>query len=268
MYMFDTIKVDLDGGLATVTLNRPERLNAINDAMAQEFVAAFSSLGRDDDVRVVVLTGSGRGFCSGADISERARDNGETNRHRGFDGRRHLADTLQRMPLAIRALEKPVIAAVNGIAAGGGFDLACACDIRCAASSARFSEIFSRRGLFPGTGGCYLLPRIVGTAKAAEMIWLGGEIDSQEALHCGLVSYIYSDEQFLHSVQAYASRFADGPPLAIALAKASIYASENIEFTTALNYAATAEAITMTSLDRAEGALAFRERRPPRFSGK
>jgi 2-(1,2-epoxy-1,2-dihydrophenyl)acetyl-CoA isomerase len=265
---FTTINVEVEDGLATLTLNRPEKLNALNDQMAEEFVAAFRGFQGDPAIRAVVLTGAGRGFCSGADISGGSAVAENHEGHRASDGRRHLLDALQRMPLAIRSLEKPVIAAVNGIAAGGGLDLACACDIRCASSAARFTEIFAKRGLFPGTGGCYLLPRIVGTAKAAEMIWTGAEMNADEALKCGLVSYVMPEEDFLKSVKHYCRRFVEGPPIAMGLAKATIYVSENLDFATSLNYAATAESITLTSRDREEGALAFRERRAPKFVGR
>ncbi|OAI41986.1 hypothetical protein AYO38_03400 [bacterium SCGC AG-212-C10] len=263
---YSSLLLDVADGVATITMNRPERLNALNDALSLELVDAFTSLGHNGAVRVVVLTGAGRGFCSGADLGGGDAAPGGTTT--AFAGRAHLKDVLQRIPLAIRALEKPVIAAVNGVAAGGGLDIAAACDIRVASDAARFTEIFARRGLFPGTGGCYLLPRIVGTARAAEMIFLGGEIDAQEALRIGLVSYVYPHAEFLSAAHAYALRFARTAPIATALAKASIYRSEHMEFPAALDYFATAESITLTSEDRLEGARAFRERREPLFTGR
>lgn len=260
------VRVEVDDGIATVTMNRPEKLNAINDDLARTLGAVFTDLQHRDDARVVVLTGAGRGFCAGADLSAPASPAGHGTT--AFGGRSHLRDVLQPIPLAIRAIEKPVIAAVNGVAAGGGLDIAAACDIRVAKASSRFTEIFARRGLFPGTGGCYLLPRIVGTAKAAEMIFLGQELDAAEAYRIGLVSYVWEDEVFEAEVRRYASQFARMAPIAMALAKASIYRAEHMEFPAALDYFATAESITLTSEDRAEGARSFRERREPHFQGR
>jgi enoyl-CoA hydratase/carnithine racemase len=172
------------------------------------------------------------------------------------------------MIMAIRQVEKPVIAAVNGVAAGGGFDIACACDIRIASDRARFSEVFARIGLFPGTGGTYFLPRIVGPEKALELIWTGDMIDADEAQRIGLVSRVVSHYDLLAEAGALARRLADGPPMALALAKAAVYRGLDSDFTAALDYASTAEAMTLSSEDHAEGIAAFREKRPPEFRGR
>ena len=172
------------------------------------------------------------------------------------------------MILAIRACEKPVLAAVNGAAVGGGCDIALACDLRFASVNARFGEVFARIGLFPGTGGTYLLPRTVGIAKALEMIWTGDVIDAQEAERIGLVQQVVPHDQLLATVRAFADRLAEGPPLALALAKSAVYRGLDLDLAAAFDYAATAEAITLTSEDHAEGVRAFRERRKPKFIGR
>ncbi len=266
MSAYETIIVEHLNGVATLTLNRPERLNALNRRLIDEFLDALHSFAEDPDVRAIIITGAGRGFSSGADL----RNDGERRQdgHAGFSGRAHLRSGLQQLALTIRETEKPVIAAVNGIAAGGGLDIACSADIRVAAESAAFTEIFARRGLFPGTGGCYFLPRIVGMAKAAELIWLAKDIDAQEALRIGLVSYVFPNTVFRDEVQRFAEQFAAGPPIAIALAKASMHAAEHMDLRSAMNFFATAESITLTSEDRREGLQAFLEKRPAHFVGR
>ncbi len=271
-YSYKTLIVDIRDSVAWMTMNRPERLNALNGELATELLDVLERFTEDKSVLTVVLTGAGRAFCSGADIGGGGTigtvDDGDEQPNRAFAGRHHLKNGLQRIPVAMRALEKPIIAAVNGIAAGGGFDLACAADIRVCAEGAQFTEIFTKRGLFPGTGGCYLLPRLVGTAKAAELIWLASRIDSGEAERIGLVSYVCPDETFDERVHDFAKRFAAGPPIAISLAKASIYRAEHMELPAAMDFFATAESITLTSEDRTEGMKAFAEKREPQFHGR
>jgi 2-(1,2-epoxy-1,2-dihydrophenyl)acetyl-CoA isomerase len=172
------------------------------------------------------------------------------------------------MIMAIRQVEKPVIAAVNGVAAGGGFDIACASDIRIASDQARFSEVFAKIGLFPGTGGTYFLPRIVGPEKALELIWTGDMIDAAEAKRIGLVSRVVAHDDLMAEARSFALRLAAGPPLALALAKAAVYRGLDSDFHAALDYASTAEAITLSSQDHIEGINAFREKRPPVFEGR
>jgi 2-(1,2-epoxy-1,2-dihydrophenyl)acetyl-CoA isomerase len=181
--------------------------------------------------------------------------------------RRRYVQQAQQLTLAIREIEKPVIAAVNGVAAGGGCDIALACDIRIASERARFGEVFARIGLFPGTGGTYFLPRLVGIAKALELIWTGEVIDAQQALQIGLVSRVVAADDLIPDARALAQRLAEGPPLAISLAKTAVYKGLDLDVRAALEYAATAESITLTSKDHQEGILAFREKRSPHFRG-
>jgi len=170
--------------------------------------------------------------------------------------------------MAIRQLEKPVIAAVNGAAAGGGCDIALACDIRMASDKTRFGEVFARIGLFPGTGGTYFLPRLVGIAKALELIWTGDTIDAYEAERLGLVSKVVAADQLMATTLALAERLSQGPPLAISLAKTAVYRGLDLDIHAAFEYAVTAESITLTSDDHREGVTAFREKRTPQFQGR
>lgn len=251
-------------GFATIAFNRPERLNALGGAMAEETQQALADAASDREVRVVIITGEGRAFCAGADVRNLTERAGEAS---AFDRRQEIASA-QSTVRAIRAVEKPIIAAVNGPAAGGGCDFALACDIRIAADTARFGEVFARIGLFPGTGGCYLLPRVVGVAKALELIWSGETIDAEEALRIGLVAAVVPAGRLMDETRRFAQKFVDGPPLAIALAKAALYRGLDMSMDNALSYAATAESITLTSEDHKEGTRAFLEKRRPVFRGK
>jgi 2-(1,2-epoxy-1,2-dihydrophenyl)acetyl-CoA isomerase len=262
---YETIRFTIEDGVAQLALNRPERLNALNLQMSDECLDAIGRVKRDPALRVLVITGEGRAFCAGADV----RSPGEIGTRRtAMEARDWLRELGQRLPLALQQLERPVIAAINGVAAGGGLDIACACDVRIAAESATFTSVFARIGLFPGTGGCWLLPRIVGIEKACELIWLGDSIDAAEALRIGLVGRVVPAEALLETALGLAQRLARAAPLAVRLSKAAIYRGLTQDFASALDYAATAESITLTSEDLQEGLIANRERRQPQFRGR
>ena len=178
-----------------------------------------------------------------------------------------LRNTFQKLVLAVHQLERPTVAAINGVAAGGGLDVACACDFRIAAENATFTSVFARIGLFPGTGGCWLLPRIVGVEKACELIWLGESVDAQEALRIGLVGRVVPADQLLREASAFAGKLAQMAPMAVRLSKSGIYRGLQQEFPAHLEWAATAESITLTSEDHREGMQAGKERRRPVFRG-
>ena len=267
---YEDILYRVGAGIATVTLNRPDIRNAMSLVMQTELISALQRANDDSGVRVVVITGGGDAFSAGGDIRKLPAD-GPDVPSSAADGpyqRRAGLKRLQRMVLALRSCEKPVLAAVNGAAVGGGCDLALACDIRFASERARFGEVFSRIGLFPGTGGTYLLPRVVGIAKALELIWTGDVIDAEEAARIGLVSSVSPHEDLMPTVNRFARRLADGPPLALSLAKTAVYQGLDVDITSAFDHAATAEAITLSSADHAEGVEAFRQRRPPIFHGR
>ena len=263
---YEEILYDVSDSIATLTFNLPERSNPMSAVLMDETIAALDEANSSKDVRVVVITGAGRNFSAGGDLRRLGgtRDDAPPT---SFDRRAGLKRT-QRMILAIRAVEKPVIAAVNGAAAGGGCDIALACDLRFASDRARFGEVFAKIGLFPGTGGTYLLPRTVGIAKALELIWSGDLIDAEEALRIGLVNRVVPHDDLMDETRAFATRLAQGPPLALSLAKAAVYRGLDVDLASALDYAATAESITLSSEDHREGLRAFQERRQAEFQGR
>lgn len=266
---YSDILYDIDGPVATITLNHPEHLNPMTAGIMADTISALSEANADRSIRAVIVTGAGRAFSAGGDLSRlgAAGDSRSSGPPTAYDRRAWLKQT-QKMVLALRECEKPVIAAVNGVAAGGGCDIALACDLRFASDRARFGEVFAKIGLFPGTGGTYLLPRTVGIAKALELIWTGDLIDAEEALRIGLVNRVYPHDSLLAETKAFAARLAEGPPLALSLAKAAVYRGLDLDMAAAFDYASTAEAITLTSQDHREGVAAFREKRVPRFEGR
>lgn len=264
------ILYEIDGAIATVTFNRPEKRNPMTSELMAESIDALADAGSRSDVRVVIITGAGdQAFCAGGDVRRLGSRGGATpdSPPTAYERRFWLKQT-QKMILAIREVEKPVLAAVNGVAAGGGCDIALACDIRIASDRSRFCEIFARIGLFPGTGGTYLLPRTVGVAKALELIWTGDMIDAVEAERIGLVSRVVPHGELMAETRAFAERLAEGPPLALALAKSAVYRGLDLDMAAAFDYAATAESITLTSQDHREGVQAFQEKRRPVFKGR
>ena len=262
--MSEQLLCRVDVGVATVTLNRPEKLNAYTDEMLDEWVRVLEQWRTDPSVRVIVFTGTGRGFSTGGDVG-------------GFDGKAaltpaliktHLLEGAQRLPRTIAALDKPVIAALNGIASGGGLDVALACDIRFAAESARFSESYARMGLIPGMGGAYLLPRIVGTAKALEMLWTSEWVSAREAEKMGLISRVFPDAELMSGTYEFARRVADAPPLSVQLVKRVMRLGLDSSLEVALDLAAANLPIVRTSEDHKEALSAFKEKRPGTFNGK
>lgn len=255
-----------DGGMVTLTLNRPETLNAMNEAMMAEFERLVRALEADTAVRVVVLTGAGRGFSSGGDQKRDRETEGQEVFYDGDLGGNLIA-RLNRCVLALQRLPKPVIGCINGVAAGAGCNLALATDLRIASEAARFGEVFTRIGLVPDAGGTYFLPRLVGAAKAMELMLLAELIDAQEALRLGLVNWVVPAAQLQAETQKLAERLAAGPTLAYGLLKTGIYQSLDLSLEEVLQMEARHQAIAAGSQDRVEGVAAFREKRPPRFIG-
>lgn len=250
--------------IATITLNRPERINALTPIMREELLDAIVASNDNSEVRVIVLTGAGRGFCSGGDVKamNEARESGQANPLED-----KIAPIRDRVVLAMRNTDKPLIAAVNGAAAGAGMNIALACDIRIAATDSRFGQTFSRRGLHPDWGGTYFLPRIVGIAKALELIWSGRMIDAEEALSLGIVSRLTAPEELLPAAHELARSFAAGPPIAIRMAKRAMYKNMEPGLREALEYETYAQNICAATKDAKEGISAFVEKREPRFTG-
>ena len=252
--------------IVTLTLNRPETLNAMNEPMMGEMERILIELEADTAVRAVILTGAGRAFSSGGDQKRRPGEGQQSF----FDGDLGgaLIERLNRCILRMQRLEKPIIGSINGVAAGAGLNIALATDLRIAADTARFGEIFARVGLVPDGGGTYFLPRLVGTAKAMEMILLADIIDAQEALRIGLVNLVVPAEQLENETLKLAERLAQGPTVAYGLAKTGLYQGLGMSLEDVLNMEARNQAIAVRTPDRAEGVAAFLEKRPPRFTGR
>ncbi|MEW5990174.1 MAG: enoyl-CoA hydratase-related protein [Chloroflexota bacterium] len=254
------VLVDAAGGIATITLNRPAALNALTIPMKERLLEALLDAGRDPAVRVVVLTGAGRAFCAGQDLKERLAPDAPS-----------LDDELRLrynpVVRAIRDLPRPVIAAVNGVAAGAGASLAFACDLRIAAESASFVLAFGRIGLVPDSGATWTLPRLVGAARAAEIALLGDPVGAAEALRIGLVSRVVAGGDLAVKTAAIAGRLAGLAPGATAATKRLLGAAFEVDLDAALEAEAQAQAAAGAHPDHAEGLAAFTEKRPPRFRG-
>ncbi|MGK5695750.1 enoyl-CoA hydratase/isomerase family protein [Streptomyces sp. URMC 128] len=248
----------------SLTLNRPETLNALTPDDRDEVVRLLSEASASPEVRAVVLTGTGRGFCAGADL--RATTAAPAARAAG-DVARTLRTGAQRLIAALLDCEKPVIAAVNGTAAGLGAHLAFACDLVLAAESARFIEVFVRRGLVPDGGGAYLLPRLIGPQRAKELMFFGDALTAADAARLGLVNRVVPDADLDKTARAWAERLATGPTRALALTKQLVNASLDADRATAFAAEAAAQEINMTTADAQEGVRSFVERRNATYRG-
>ena len=266
---FEQILYEKAGGVATITLNRPERMNAFTNTMIREWAQALEDARLDPEVRAVIVTGAGRGFCAGADLrGESGLPNRSEAPPSAADRRNWLRDTVHNVPRQVAILDKPYIAAVNGAAVGAGMDMCSMADIRIASEEARFSMGYVKVGLVPGDGGCYYLPRIVGLAKALELIWTGDFIDAQEALRIGYVSQVVPAEELMPASRALAERIARGPAVAVQLAKRLVYRGLNSDALEALEAAGQAMAIVQSTEHAREGPRAFAEKREPQFKGR
>ncbi len=266
---FEQIRYEKDDGVATITLNRPERMNAFTPQMLDEWLAALQDAHLDQETRVIVLSAEGRGFCTGMDVQAQAQGQGLVPQSRSLaEGRNFLRDTVHPIPRLVAQLDKPYIAAVNGAAVGAGMDMASMCDMRIAADSARFGMTYVRMGLIPGDGGCYYLPRIVGLARALDLIWTGRLFDAEEALRIGYVSAVVPADELMSYTREYALRLARGPAVAIQLAKRLVYGSLEVDVDRALEMAQGAMTIARSTEDALEGPRAFVEKREPQFKGR
>ena len=259
--MTDGLRVDVDGPVATLTLYRPEALNALTVPVKVALREALGSIAADRAVRAVILTGAGRAFCAGQDLAERERPDAAPLEE-------EVRERYSPIIRALRSMGQPVIAAVNGVAAGAGASLAFACDLRIAAAEARFVLAFGGIGLVPDSGATWLLPRLVGSARAAEMMLVGDPISAEDALRIGLVSRVVARDELMPLARELAERIATGAPLALALTKGAMERAATTDLETALEGEATLQGIAGASADHAEGLAAFREKRTPRFTGE
>ncbi|MEU9390559.1 enoyl-CoA hydratase [Streptomyces sp. NPDC048324] len=254
----------VDAGVAHLTLNRPEALNALTPDQRDLLVELLAGASADPDVRAVVLTGTGRGFCAGADL----RGGAAGGERVAGDVARMIRTGAQRLIAAVLDCEKPVIAAVNGTAAGLGAHLALACDLVLAAESAKFIEVFVRRGLVPDGGGAYLLPRLVGPQRAKELMFFGDALSAADAERVGLVNRVVPDAELDKTAREWAARLAAGPTRALALTKQLVNASLDGDRAAAFAAEAAAQEINMTTADAQEGVRSFVERRSPEYRGR
>jgi 2-(1,2-epoxy-1,2-dihydrophenyl)acetyl-CoA isomerase len=253
-----------DNHVSWITLNRPETLNAITPDQRERLIQHLSHASSDPDVRAVVITATGRGFCAGADL----RGGPPAGERAAGDVARTIRLGAQRLIGAVLDCEKPVIAAVNGTAAGLGAHLALACDLVLAADSAKFIEVFVRRGLVPDGGGAYLLPRLVGPQRAKELMFFGDALTAAGAARLGLVNRVVPPDDLEKTARDWAERLATGPTRALALTKQLVNASLDTDRSTAFAAEAAAQEINMTTTDATEGVTSFVERRTPHYRGR
>lgn len=260
----ELIKVSEDSGIVTITLNRPERLNAFVGHMRRDLAEALEEAGSDPHIKVVVIKGEGRAFCAGGDVQFMA----ELIERRDAEEFARILGAARRVVLAIRHMTKPVIASIEGPASGAGFNLALACDLRIASSTATFSQSFVKLGFHPDWGGTFFLPRLVPSNVACELFFLGDAISAEEALRLGLLNRVVAPEMLEEETRKLAERLCAGPTVAIAAAKHAVYAGEHDTLEKMLQYEMEAQTRCFESEDGREGVRAFVEKRPPRFTGR
>ena len=261
---YQHILFGIDGGVARLTLNRPDRLNSFNDAMHAEVRDALGRVRGEASARVLVLTGAGRGFCAGQDLSDRAVAAGDAPVDLGASIERNY----KPLVLGLRSLPMPVVCAVNGVAAGAGANLAFACDLVIAAKSATFIEAFAKLGLVPDTGGTYFLPRLAGTARAMGIALLGDKITAEQAAAWGLIWQCVDDAELAATADRLAAHFAQAPTRGLARTKQALYASAGNSLEAQLDLERDFMRELGASDDYREGVAAFMAKRPPKFSGR
>jgi enoyl-CoA hydratase/carnithine racemase len=254
-----------DDGVVTLTLNRPEKKNAINGPMWRELIEVFDEVADTVTDRVLVITGAGDGFCSGADLTDTDNSGDFTG---GVGAAYRRMRVVGRAALRLHELAKPTIAAVNGVAAGAGCNLALGCDLVVASDRARFTEIFSKRGLSVDFGGSWLLPRLVGLHKAKELVFLADILDADEAERVGIVNRVVPHDELEKAVGELAARLAALPPVQLGLSKRLLNQSLSVSMSEALEFEDTAQTMNFSSRDTAEAMAAFVQKRDPNFTGE
>jgi enoyl-CoA hydratase/carnithine racemase len=266
--MSELVAIEREDAVAVVTLNQPEKRNPISGLdMIDALEAAMRGLDADMTVRAVILTGAGSAFSSGGDLKAMATPGSSLRDALPAQTRRNYKSGIQRLPLLFEALEVPVIAAINGPAIGAGCDLACMCDVRVASASAKFAESFVKLGIVPGDGGAWLLPRIIGFAKATELALTGDMLDATEALACGLVSRVVPDDQLMDEARLVARKIAANPPHAVRMTKRLLREGHRSTLANILELSAAMQALGHATADHDEAVDAFLSKRKPSFSG-
>ena len=267
MKSYEQIVYEKSGHIATIALNRPKKLNAYSEIMVHEIMAALSDARDDDEVRAAIITGTGRGFCSGGDIG---RDFQYPTRYRGhrMESMLEMRENMHELVKFLQRFDKPTIAAVNGAAVAGGLTLALSCDFRIAAQSARLGDTSLKFALIPDEGGAYLFPRFLGLEKALRMSLLSEIYSAQQALELGLVTEVVPDQELMSTARQWADRLAAGPPIAIRITKRMMYKQLTMSLDNALEDAALGTMVANYTEDVKEGIAAFHEKRPPKFKGK
>jgi 2-(1,2-epoxy-1,2-dihydrophenyl)acetyl-CoA isomerase len=253
--------------VATITLNRPSKLNAYSEVMVHEIINKLSDARDDDEIRAVIITGSGRGFCSGGDIS---RDFQYPARYRGhrMEALLEMRENMHQLVTLLRRFDKPTVAAINGAAVAGGLTLALCCDFRIAAESAKLGDTSLKFALIPDEGGAYLFPRFMGLQNALKMSLFSEVYSADQAKDLGLVTEVVPDDQLLATARSWALRLAEGPPIAIRMTKRMMYKQQTMDLENALEDAALSIMVTNYCEDVKEGTAAFHEKRKPNFKGK
>lgn len=260
----ETIEYEVRDGVATIALNRPDKRNAINMQLHRDLAAALKAATRDRSVRALLLTGRGPGFCAGQDLTEFSMARADPD----FRVDEHVRATFNRTIMTLRTLELPVVAAINGVAAGAGWSLALAADIRIASDDARFTQAFSKIGLVPDTGSTWFLPELIGTSRTLELAFTGEVIDAARALDWGLVNRVVPAAELQDAAHAYAAQLASMPTLALGLTKRAVHRATGVTLEDALEYEAQLQQRAATSADHVEGVTAFLEKREPAFTGR
>ncbi|WP_404427392.1 enoyl-CoA hydratase/isomerase family protein [Ureibacillus chungkukjangi] len=262
---------EVNNGIATITLNRPESFNAFSEEMIQLWISSLEEVRDNDSIRVLLVKGNGKSFCAGGDVKAMVAGKGFFESQEDITStalaRKHsLWKKVQRVPLLLEEIDKPVVCQMHGYAMGAGLDMALMCDIRIAASSAKFSESYINVGIVPGDGGAYFLPKLVGIDQALDMLWTARVLTAEEAKEKGLVTFVIPDEELDAFVQAYVEKLSNGPQEAIRIIKRAVYQSQTMSLRSSLDYISSKMGLVTELPDYKEGVAAVLEKRKPKFN--
>ncbi|MCM3388246.1 enoyl-CoA hydratase-related protein [Ureibacillus chungkukjangi] len=262
---------EVNNGIATITLNRPESFNAFSEEMIQLWISSLEEVRDNDSIRVLLVKGNGKSFCAGGDVKAMVAGKGFFESQEDITStalaRKHsLWKKVQRVPLLLEEIDKPVVCQMHGYAMGAGLDMALMCDIRIAASSAKVSESYINVGIVPGDGGAYFLPKLVGIDQALDMLWTARILTAEEAKEKGLVTFVVPDEELEAFVQAYVEKLSNGPQEAIRIIKRAVYQSQTMSLRSSLDYISSKMGLVTELPDYKEGVAAVLEKRKPKFN--